>query len=101
MAIRYSEFPKHPIPHAPPPPQPAERPQVGQAMVYVYEQQRWEYKVMARKPNASMSERELNTLGESGWELTGVVAGAGEVQFYFKRVRRYRTALSGALLRIK
>jgi hypothetical protein len=41
-----------------------ERSHVSPPMVYVYEQQRWEYKVVAKKLRASMPEDELNALGD-------------------------------------
>jgi hypothetical protein len=59
-------------------------------MVYVYEKQGWEYKAVVRDAadQEVLSEKELNELGVSGWELVGVVAVLGKVHFYFKRVRR-------------
>jgi hypothetical protein len=58
-------------------------------MVYVYEKQGWEYKVVSKDlaDDASLSEEELNELGTSGWELVGVAPLQTKVQFYFKRVR--------------
>jgi hypothetical protein len=53
-------------------------------MVYVYEKQQWEYKVIVQ---TATSEQELNTLGAAGWELAGVVPLRETTQFYFKRVR--------------
>jgi hypothetical protein len=42
-------------------------------MVYVYEQQRWEYKVPAKRADEpAPSQAELNELGEAGWELLDV-----------------------------
>jgi sulfur relay (sulfurtransferase) DsrC/TusE family protein len=52
-------------------------------MVYVYEKQQWEYKIVA----SAMTEDELNTLGAEGWELVGVVERSATTQLYFKRVR--------------
>jgi hypothetical protein len=52
-------------------------------MVYVYEKQRWEYRVIT----SAMSEDELNTMGADGWELLSVVALPAKTQFYFKRIR--------------
>ena len=65
-------------------------PQVQLPMVYVYEKQEWEYKVVVRdaaEKKDLLSERELNELGTRGWELVGVLALSGKAQFYFKRVR--------------
>jgi hypothetical protein len=74
-----------------PPHDPAPRlPQIQPPMVYVYEPQEWEYKVVVRNAAEKdlLSERELNELGARGWELVGVAALSGKAQFYFKRVRR-------------
>jgi hypothetical protein len=44
--------------------------------------QKWEYKVV----NSSLSEQELNKLGEEGWELIGVATWEPfEIKLYFKR----------------
>jgi hypothetical protein len=51
--------------------------------VYVYEKQRWEYRVITR----AMTEGELNTLGAEGWELVGLLTLPATTQLYFKRVR--------------
>jgi hypothetical protein len=58
-------------------------------MVYVYEKQGWEYKVVTQSAadEHALSEEELNLLGQSGWELVGIVPLPARVQFYFKRVR--------------
>ena len=58
-------------------------------MVYVYEKQGWEYKVVTKDaPDGQpLSEDELNALGESGWELVGIVPLPNKAHFYFKRVR--------------
>jgi hypothetical protein len=52
-------------------------------MVYVYEKQQWEYRIIA----SAMTQDELNTLGADGWELVGVVALPATTQLYFKRPR--------------
>jgi hypothetical protein len=59
-------------------------------MVYVYENQAWEYRIVVKNLAAEelLSEQELNALGVSGWELAGVVTLADKVQFYFKRIRK-------------
>ena len=82
------EFPKHPLPAFPQRPQTDRR--TPQPMVYVYEKEGWEYKVITRcgADEPLMSEDELNALGESGWELAGVVPLSGTAQFYFKRIRK-------------
>jgi hypothetical protein len=87
MLIRRTDSPQPPIPR-PPAPQPSTF-QLQPPMVYVYEKQAWEYKIIIRKATAKelLSEQELNALGASGWELTGVVTLRAKVQFYFKRIR--------------
>jgi hypothetical protein len=52
-------------------------------MVYVYEKQQWEYRVIA----SALTEDALNMLGAEGWELVGVVTLPATTQFYFKRPR--------------
>ena len=74
--------PPHPFPQSPQPPEPS-GPHVRAPMVYVYEKQQWEYRIIA----SAMTEDELNTLGAEGWELVGVVALPASTQFYFKRAR--------------
>jgi hypothetical protein len=68
---------------------PRQLPHVQPPMVYVYEKQAWEYKVVVEKAAAEAmpSEQEMNALGESGWELAGVVPLPDKVHFYFKRLR--------------
>jgi hypothetical protein len=88
MLVRLSDSPQPAVPHPPPPQQP-HVPQVQPPMVYVYENQAWEYKIVAKNLAAEelVSEQELNALGVSGWELTGVVTLPGRVELYFKRLR--------------
>ena len=74
-----------------PHPQPLQPPtrQTHAPMVYVYERQRWKYKVVVQSADeVSSMETELNALGHDGWELVGVVPLARGVQFYFKRAER-------------
>jgi hypothetical protein len=89
MLIRRSDSPQSAFPQPPQPQQP-QLSQVQSPMVYVYEKQAWEYKVVVKYVAAEdlLSEQELNALGESGWELTGVVTLSGKAQFYFKRIRK-------------
>ena len=74
--------PPHPFLQPPQPPEPSV-PQLHAPMVYVYEKQQWEYRIIAH----TMTEDELNTQGAEGWELVGVVALPTTTQFYFKRTR--------------
>jgi hypothetical protein len=72
---------RHPFP---PQPRAAQAP-----MVYVYERQQWEYKVVVKNIKEPMlSEDDLNALGLAGWELAGTATLAEQVQFFFKRVRK-------------
>jgi hypothetical protein len=82
------EFPKHPLPHVPPPPE-TQQPRVQPPTVFVYERQGWEYKVVSRNTadEPLSTEAELNALGKVGWELVGIVPLSGTVQFYLKRLR--------------
>jgi hypothetical protein len=66
----------------PQPPQPSAS-EIQSPMVYVYEQQRWEYRVIT----SAISQDELNMLGADGWELLSVVALPAKTQFYFTRIR--------------
>jgi hypothetical protein len=82
MLTRLSDSPRFALPR--------QLPQVHAPMVYVYEKQAWEYKIVVRSVSAEAipSEQELNTLGADGWELAGVVPLPEKVQFYFKRIRK-------------
>lgn len=84
MLIRVSDSAHYARPRQP---QPA---QVQPPMVYVYEKKVWEYKIVVKDDAAEelVSEQELNALGVSGWELVGVVTLPGNVQFFFKRIRK-------------
>jgi len=70
-------------------PDPTEAEQFQPSMLYVYEDQGWEYKCVARAIGAEtpLSEQELNALGGEGWELVGVASLPNEVLFYLKRSR--------------
>jgi hypothetical protein len=83
MLTRLTDPTQHPVPRQPQP----EKPQLARVqppMVYVFEKQRWEYKVILQ---SVASEEELNALGAEGWELVGIVALPETAQFYFKRAR--------------
>lgn len=88
MKTQLAEFPKHPFPHVPQPPEPGQR-RVQPPTVYVYEKQAWEYRVIGRTmaDEGMLPEAELNALGSEGWELVGVVQVRAKVQFVFKRVK--------------
>lgn len=85
-----------PLPHRPmipplkPPPQEPLEPNSPQPMIYLPVQQRWQYKIVTYpQTEASVpTEADLNTLGEQGWELTGVLPAGDSTHFYFKRLQR-------------
>ena len=56
-------------------------------IVYEEEQTRWKYKRMARnlEKEEPPTERELDELGEQGWELCGIFTSKSFAHFYFKR----------------
>ena len=62
MPIRLTDPPQHPFPQQPQPQKP-QLARVQPPMVYVFEKQRWEYKVILQRV---ASEEELNALG-AGW----------------------------------
>ena len=47
----------------------------------------WEYKLLAYHPILENMEKELNKLGQDGWEVSGVSSGAVQ-QVILKRPRR-------------
>jgi hypothetical protein len=86
MQTQTSEFPRHPVPNIPQPEQPRGH-HAQQQMIYVYERQGWEYKIITEAgSDARLTADHLNALGASGWELVGVVPRPEGVQFYFKRI---------------
>ncbi len=88
MQTHIAEFPQHPLPQIPQPQSP-QQPRVQPPTVYVYERQKWEYRVVMKNvaDEPTLSEGDLNTLGKDGWELVGVVPLPTTVQFFFKRVK--------------
>ena len=70
-------------PHQPKPPEPSRAP-----MIYVKQSAKWEYKQIIRnlKKESPPDEAELNSLGEEGWELSGVAQQPPLAYFYFKRL---------------
>jgi len=66
-----SKAPAEELPHAPP----------------VEVSFRWEYKLLAYHPVLENMEKELNKLGQDGWEVSGVSNGAIQ-QVILKRPRR-------------
>jgi hypothetical protein len=91
MKPHIAEFPKHPPPLIPQPQAPQQshvQPAIV-PIVYVYERQRSEYRVVTKNvaEQPTLSEPDLNALGKDGWELVGVVQVQATVQFVFKRVK--------------
>jgi hypothetical protein len=85
MLARVNEFLTHPHPGAPQPQPP--QPRVQPPTVYVYEPQRWEYRIVDSNQRERVAEDQLNALGNDGWELVGIVPGPKAAQFVFKRPR--------------
>lgn len=57
-------------------------------MVYVKEALVWEYHVVARTAKqGAMTDKELNELGNDGWELAAILDGETP-RFFFKRLAR-------------
>jgi hypothetical protein len=71
-----------------PPHEPRQSEPVRPPMIYIEKQLKWEYKQIIRnleKENPP-DEAELNTLGEQGWEMSGVAQQPPLAYFYFKRL---------------
>lgn len=56
-------------------------------IVYVNEKTVWQYKLLTRDLDKTLSEEELNTFGKDGWELAAVLPQGNIVHFYFKRLK--------------
>lgn len=56
-------------------------------MIYVERRLKWEYKQIVRdlENEKPLDEKELNVLGEEGWEMTGIAQHPPLTYFYFKR----------------
>jgi hypothetical protein len=68
------------------PPPPGQEP-VRPPMIYIEKQWKWEYKQIARnlETQKPLEEAELNSLGEDGWEMTGIAQHPPLTYYYFKR----------------
>jgi hypothetical protein len=55
--------------------------------VYVSERTVWQYKLLTRDLDKTLSEEELNAYGKDGWELAAVLPQGNIVHFYFKRLK--------------
>lgn len=69
-----------------PPREPQQNP-VRPPMVYVEKPVKWEYKQIVRNLESEqpLDEKDLNALGEEGWELSGIAQQPPITYFYFKR----------------
>ena len=69
-----------------PPREPQKEP-IRPPMIYIEKQLKWEYKQIVRNLESEkpLDETELNTLGEDGWELTGIAQQPPQTFFYLKR----------------
>ena len=56
-------------------------------IVYVSERTVWQYKLLTRDLDKTLSEEELNAYGKDGWELAAVLPQGNIVHFYFKRLK--------------
>ena len=85
MKTHIAEFPKHPLPPIPQP----QSPRVQPPIVYVYERQQWEYRIVTSDAagEPTLSEDTLNALGHDGWEMVGVVHLRDKIQILFKRAK--------------
>jgi len=56
--------------------------------------QKWEYKTLRRSAEVNITDAEMNSLGEQGWELAGtnVVNSSNQVLFVFKRPKQASVA---------
>jgi hypothetical protein len=57
------------------------------SMVYVRKSLKWEYKQIVRDLDQEkpLEETELQTLGEQGWEMSGIAQHPPITYYYFKR----------------
>ena len=70
-----------------PPREPQQNEPIRPPMIYIERQLKWEYKQIIRnlKKEKPLDEAELNSLGDDGWELTGIAQQPPMTYFYFKR----------------
>jgi hypothetical protein len=68
-------------------PERSERDPIHPPIIYIEKQLKWEYKQVVRNLESEkpLDEKELNTPGEDGWELTGIAQQLPLTDFYFKR----------------
>jgi hypothetical protein len=70
-----------------PPHQPTQPEPIRPPMIYVERRLKWEYKQIARnlENEKLLDEKELNALGEDGWEMSGIARQGPLTYYYFKR----------------
>ena len=70
-----------------PPHDPKQSEPIRPPMVYIEKSLKWEYKQIVRdlEKEKPLDEAELNTLGEEGWEMSGVTQQPPLTYYYFKR----------------
>ena len=70
-----------------PPHEPQRQEPVHPPMIFIKKQLIWEYKQVVRDLGSEnpLDESELNTLGEDGWEMSGIAQHASSTYYYFKR----------------
>lgn len=70
-----------------PPREPGQHEPIRPPMIYVEKRLKWEYKQVTRdlQSEKPFAEKELNELGEEGWELTGIAQHPPLTYYYFKR----------------
>ena len=70
-----------------PPHDPKQSEPVRPPMVYIERQLKWEYKQLVRNLESEqpLDEAELKTLGDEGWEMTGIAQHPPKTYYYFKR----------------
>ena len=70
-----------------PPAAPGQHEPIRPPMVYIEKERKWEYKQIVRNLEAEkpLDETELNTLGNEGWEMSGIAQQPPNTYYYFKR----------------
>ena len=70
-----------------PPREPQQHEPIRPPMIYIEKPLKWEYKQIIRNLEGEkpFEERELNALGEDGWEMTGIAQQPPLTYYYFKR----------------
>lgn len=69
------------------PPRDPQHEPVRPPMIYIERRLKWEYKQIVRNLESEkpLDEGELTTLGQDGWEMSGIAQHPPITYFYFKR----------------